>query len=607
MNIMMALSQRELTGAEVYATTIADELIARGHKVLIVSDTLTAPTKAEFISIPFNQRALPKRVAQVRKLIQLIREHDIHVVHSHSRASAYISALACTLTGIPHVASIHGRQPVHKTRVLLKCAGEVSLCVCESIRNQVISDLGFDPERTLILRNPVNATTFNFAPPEKAPSTGPMKVALIGRLSGPKGWVAQEVIKQVVQHPEIDLDVVGGTDIPPALQPYCDAPNIHFRGYQADVAGLIHQADAIIGAGRVGIESLLCGRPLIAVGEACYHGLVTCANVAEVLGTNFGDITSTKQGNFNFEHLSADLQQAQQLGSNHQELAQLREHALQEYDAVPIVDRVEQLYSQVYVHKRKRELPVIMYHRVVKDDSEKGIHGTYVDVARFREQLQYLKDHGYTTVTFDDLRQGNYRKRFDHEHPKWVILTFDDGYVDNYTTAFPLLKEFGFKAVIFLLSHRDYNAWDADDPVRPEKKLPLMTKEMVDEMAAYGIEFGAHTMTHPRLSQLQPEQAREEIMTSKATLEQKYGRPFKTFAYPYGDLNEEIKAMVKAAGFDFAVATDSGDVVFDADLLQIRRIAIFPKNSMHTFKRKASGSYNFIKLRREARQRRKQR
>ena len=604
MNILMALSQRELTGAEVYAATIADELIARGHKVLIVSDTLTVKTKAQFVSIPFNQRFLPKRVKQVRQMVQLIKEHDIQVVHSHSRASAYISSLACALCGIPHIASIHGRQPVHKTRALIKCAGAVSLCVCESIRNQIIADLGFAPERTLIIRNPVNAATFAFNPPTTT-TQDKLKVALIGRLSGPKGWVVGQVLAQVADHPEIELNVIGGKNIPPELQPYTQYSHIHFLGYRDDIPELMTQADVIIGAGRVGIEALLRGRPLIAVGEACYHGVVTPDNIAEVFGTNFGDIVSTKEGHFNFEHLIADLKSAQRLGQDHALLQELRKSALKEYDATPIIDQIERLYSKVYVHKLKRELPVIMYHRVVKDESEKGIHGTWVEAERFRAHLQYLKDHGYETLTFEDLRNGGYRKRFDHDHKKWVMLTFDDGYVDNYTTAFPLLQEFGFKAVIFLLSHRDYNAWDADDKEHPEKKLPLMSKEMVDEMAAYGIEFGAHTKTHPRLTHIPVEQARDEIFTCKKTLEEKYGRPFSTFAYPYGDLNDEIKAMVKEAGFDFAVATDSGDVVFDADLFQIRRIAIFPKNSMLTFKRKASGYYNFIKLRREERQKRK--
>lgn len=609
MNILMALSQRELTGAEVYAGTIADELIARGHKVLIVSDTLTVKTKADFVAIPFNQRLLHHRIAHVRKMVQLIKEHDIHLVQSHSRASAYISAIACTICGIPHVASIHGRQPVHQSRKLIKCAGDISLCVCESIQSQVINDLGFNPERTLILRNPVSAQNFAFNPPEtKANDIRPLKVALIGRLSGPKGWVVGEVLKQIANHPEIEIDVVGGKvvnlpdDLPEFLRPFAQYEHIHFLGYRSDIPEIMTSSDVIIGAGRVGIEALMRGRPIIAVGEACYHGLVTLDNVAEVFGTNFGDILSTKETRFDFTNLIDHIKQAKDFGQKHDELQELRNKAISEYDSITLVNYIERLYSKLYVHKVKREMPVIMYHRVIKDESEKGINGTYIDVKLFRKHLQYLKDHGYETVTFEDLRNGIYRKRFDHDHKKWIVLTFDDGYVDNYTTAFPLLKEFGFKAVIFLLSHRDYNKWDVEEPNRPEKKLPLMTKEMVDEMAAYGIEFGVHTMSHPRLAHIPLPQAREEILNSKATLEEKYGRPFKTFAYPYGDLNDEVKALVKESGCDFAVATDSGDIVFDADLFQIRRIGIFPRNSMFTFKRKASGYYNFIKTRREERQ-----
>ena len=73
------------------------------------------------------------------------------------------------------------------------------------------------------------------------------------------------------------------------------------------------------------------------------------------------------------------------------------------------------------------------------------------------------------------------------------------------------------------------------------------------------------------------------------------------FAYPYGSLNEDVKSVVKEAGYQFAVATDSGSLSFSEDLFQIRRIAIFPKNNMFSFKRKVSGKYNFVKIKREKR------
>ena len=126
-----------------------------------------------------------------------------------------------------------------------------------------------------------------------------------------------------------------------------------------------------------------------------------------------------------------------------------------------------------------------------------------------------------------------------------------------------------------------------------------MNLDMIKEMEEYGIEFGGHTKTHPKLATLSLENACEEIFESKKVLEEKLGHPLISFAYPYGNLNEDVKKIVKKAGYSFAVATDSGDISFSQDLFQIRRIGIFSTNSFLTFKRKVSGKYNFIKIKRE--------
>ncbi len=602
----MALSQKEVTGAEVYAVTLTQELLNRGHKVVIVSDTLTTPTDAPFIPLAFNQRSLGSRLQHVKTLLKIIREYDIQVVHAHSRASSWSCALACKIAHIPLITSTHGRQPVHFSRKLIKGFGQYSICVCENIQKQITRDLGFAPERTLLLRNMVDPSTFTFNPPrersEEEEAQNTVVISLIGRLSGPKGDVAYEVLKALSPYEHLKLRIIGGKDIPERFTPFSQLSNVEFLGYKRDIPAFIRSSDVIIGAGRVGIEAILSGRPVIAIGEALDEGVVTIKSLPAALSSNFGDINDVKVTRFDFAHLYEHVQAAMTLSRDAEQLQQLRTLVAQEFNLDSIVTSIEKLYAKTYVQYRHYEVPVIMYHRVVKDESEAGIHGTYVTAEKFRAHLQYLKDQGYQTVTFEDLRDNRYKQRFDRGN-KWVVLTFDDGYVDNYTTAFPILKEFGFKAVIFLVSDRKYNSWDADvtPPQKQEKRFELMPSEMVKEMIAYGIEFGAHTLDHPHLEQLEPEEARREIVESKRQLEELYQRPFKTFAYPYGGLNEEVKTMVAEAGFDFAVATDSGDVTLDHDLYQIRRIAIFPGNSMHTFKRKASGYYNFIKIRREQR------
>lgn len=610
MNILMALSQREITGAEVYAATLTEQLMKRGHKVLIVSDTLTVKSDALFIPLAFNERSLADRFSHVRTLCRIIKEHDIQVVHAHSRASAWSCAIACKLCRIPLITTTHGRQPVHLSRKINKSFGVKSICVCENIHTQICNDLGYAQKNTILLRNPVDATAFNFTPKSTSEHEGDnalksnnqddkheILVALVGRLSGPKGDVAYEVLSKLSEHKHIQVQIIGSKFIPERFNKFENLENVHFLGYRTDVPELMKKADVIIGAGRVGIEAMLTGRPLIAVGEAIYEGLVTKANIGAVLSSNFGDINSINETHLDFSKLKDDVEAAVKLTSD--ELADLKDIIKHEFDMERIVNTVEQLYSRTYVEYKRYEMPIIMYHRVVDSPDEVGVHGTYVTKELFKKHMQVLKDNGYRTVTFKELAEDHLlTKRFDKGN-KFVVLTFDDGYEDNYRVMFPILKEFGAKAVIFLLSESKYNEWDVNNPHNPEKRFDLMSEEQVKEMAAYGVEFGAHTKTHPYLSSLPIEEAREQIVQCKQKLEQTYGQPFITFAYPYGDLNDEVKSEVRKAGFTFAVSTDSGEINVDSDLFQIRRIGIFPRNSMLTFRRKISGYYNFIKMRRE--------
>ncbi|MGL5670861.1 MAG: polysaccharide deacetylase family protein, partial [Cetobacterium sp.] len=174
-----------------------------------------------------------------------------------------------------------------------------------------------------------------------------------------------------------------------------------------------------------------------------------------------------------------------------------------------------------------------------------------------------------------------------------------DGYKDNYENAFPILKKYQFKGIIYVLDGIEYNKWDVDNPGNPEKRFTLMNQEELLEMQNYGIEFGGHTSTHPRLADLSIENVKSEIINSKSNIEKTIGRELLSFAYPYGSLNEEVKRIPQEAGYKFAVATDSGSIVFSDDLFEIRRIGIFPTNNLFNFKRKVSGKYNFIKVKRE--------
>ncbi len=217
-------------------------------------------------------------------------------------------------------------------------------------------------------------------------------------------------------------------------------------------------------------------------------------------------------------------------------------------------------------------IKVLMYHRIVEDPAlSRSNPMTCVTARAFRRHLDLLERWGFTAITFEDYRlflQGelNLPKR-----P--VILTFDDGYRDVYDNAFPLLQEFGMKAVMFVMGDRNlgFNKWDSTNghPV-----ASLMDNQQLLELHASGMEIGSHSMTHARLSLVPLEKAWEEISRSRMTLEILLNSPVRTFAYPHGMLDPDTRQMTEDAGYTIGCATYSGPPRFGTDPFTVRRIAI---------------------------------
>lgn len=200
----------------------------------------------------------------------------------------------------------------------------------------------------------------------------------------------------------------------------------------------------------------------------------------------------------------------------------------------------------------KHEIPILMYHKV-NPYPESGGFGLRVPPKQFAWQMGYLKKRGFKTISFNEL--SNYWEKDAPLPPRPVIITFDDGYRDNYTFAFPILKAKLLKATIFLVSGLvgRTNVWDINTDAQPSNRL--LTWDQIREMEKNGIEFGAHTVNHADLARIPPDQAAAEIIRCKQTLEKELGHPVISFAYPYGHYNDTIKSEVAKAGFKVAVTT----------------------------------------------------
>ena len=235
-----------------------------------------------------------------------------------------------------------------------------------------------------------------------------------------------------------------------------------------------------------------------------------------------------------------------------------------------------------------REIRTLMYHRIVEHGESSEGTAPYLNAGLFRRHLKLLDRMGYTAITLRDHKLICEGELYAPSKP--IIITFDDGYLDTYQVAFPILQEFGMRAVVFVVGDRTIttNTWEnaSNTP-----QMPLMGEQHLLELHDAGFEIGSHTMTHAYLNKLTPEEAWEEISRSRMVLEIMLNSPVLSFAYPFGVITPAIKKLVQNAGYEFACATSSGPRRLDQDYYEIRRIVIANDNGLFNFFMKVLGPY----------------
>lgn len=231
---------------------------------------------------------------------------------------------------------------------------------------------------------------------------------------------------------------------------------------------------------------------------------------------------------------------------------------------------VKDLHTHIHYAECLEGIRVLLYHHIDHTDNRASTSTMSVQVNVFRKQLELLEQWGYSTITFEDVRL--YLAGELNLPNKSVIITFDDGYEDVYEHAFPILREFGMKAVIFVIGDPSIkeNIWDKDSG----DLSPLLGQQQILEMSASGFEIGAHSMTHAKLTLIQEREATEEILRARMMLEILLNVPVSSFAYPFGLVNDTVKRIARDAGYTVGCAAYSGPAMFGQDLFEIRRILV---------------------------------
>jgi peptidoglycan/xylan/chitin deacetylase (PgdA/CDA1 family)/glycosyltransferase involved in cell wall biosynthesis len=599
MRILHILSQFEVTGAEAYAATLIDEQVRAGHSAMVVSDTFTLPVNARYIPMPVGKRSYAQRIKNIAAIVRLVREQSIDIIHAHSRAASWVSLIACRLTRTPLVSTVHGRQHIHTSSKAFSVYGKDIIAVSPALKEHLVSELGLEAEHVTVIPNCIP-----FGAWKTANNSGKKKrknlVMFVGRLTGPKGDVVRfllnTVLPLVLRSRQVRFEAFGGMIVPPdipnlvaKLNARYKQPVAQLKGFQQDLPHHLAGATLVIGSGRAVPESMVLRRPVIAFGESNYEGRVTPETFEKSTVTNFGD--TGKPMSPEADQVAADILSILDDPPPQKELANLARMTEKRYDARNVAGTVQKVYERAFARAHSpRSIPVLMYHRITETAASASSHGIWVTAEQFSNQLHSLRQRGFETITFGDYDRFLQGQGSLPQKP--VVLTFDDGYEDNYTIARPILREFGCRAVFFVVTDkkRRRNFWDSGEP-----EAKLLSSTQLRELNRSGMEIGSHTVTHPRLPQTAEKIVRRELRESKDSLEQILESEVISFAYPYGALQPAIKSLVEEAGYKFAVAADSGPVAFYEDFLEIRRTQVFPWTSRTGFWKKTLPIYNRYK------------
>jgi peptidoglycan/xylan/chitin deacetylase (PgdA/CDA1 family) len=242
--------------------------------------------------------------------------------------------------------------------------------------------------------------------------------------------------------------------------------------------------------------------------------------------------------------------------------------------------------------RAKARIPILMYHSI---SDQVGVKHPYFETNTspkvFEQQIKFLSQNGYSAVS---LEQAVNSLQAPKPGPKPVVITFDDGYRDFYTAAYPVLSEYGMTATMFVVSgltgHRaiQFNGRDC------------LTWTELKELRSNGIQIGSHTVTHPELALMDPAGIDDEIGRSKQTIEDKIGAPVKSFSYPYAfpEANRTLVALLAQTlekyGYENGVSTILGTARRNNNRFFIPRIPVNTWDDLRFFRAKLEGGYDWL-------------
>jgi peptidoglycan/xylan/chitin deacetylase (PgdA/CDA1 family)/UDP-N-acetylglucosamine:LPS N-acetylglucosamine transferase len=601
MKILHVLSTNFYSGSLSYTLSLVNKQVENHHVIIATDHIFESPDYTSY-QLPISNRKYAKRFSNIRALRSIIKNEGVTVVHAHSRAASWLVNYAVKGLKVAVVSSVHGAQVKHSRFKNQDIYGNKIIAICDNLSDQLINEIGIDASKIKCIPNGIDDALIQQQLAQTS-SDSAFVISIIGRFNGVKGEHISVLINQVLpvllgKNPHIIIQLIG-----PEWQSTSEATKKSFdelktmypkqlirMDYQKDIYSIMQASTLIIGSGRVAIESLLMKKPVFSIGEVVMNGFITEENIQTAMANNFGDIEIGKKSfTLDVYVICTELQRFIDMPVNP---SQKVSNFLNKYKISAVVNEIESVYKEAISQQlTSKPFPILMYHKVPDADINSP-HKIFVSKDKFRKQLRFFKWRGFTSITFKDyLAYSDGTIHAKHFPKKPLIISFDDGYLSSFENALPLCQKYNFKGVLFLLGDfgLTHNNWDKAEQYEPHNLL--MNNDHKKAFVAAGWEIGAHTMTHPNLTEQTALEIEHELISSKNNLEKELNIDVISFAYPFGYYNDRVKDLVKSAGFSYGIATDTGGIHIEDDRFAIFRVNIFPKESYFSLYKKTSNWY----------------
>ena len=276
------------------------------------------------------------------------------------------------------------------------------------------------------------------------------------------------------------------------------------------------------------------------------------------------------------------------------------------------LDRLLTLYFfspllRIRSSNKEPRIPILMYHSI-SGDNEDNIHPYYhinTSPSVFAMHMQFLHENSYTVISLgeavrilksSDTNLSDHRTNKPNNPQKYVVITFDDGFRDFYTKAFPILQKYGYTAIVFLPTAH------IDNQRHKLKGKEHLNWDEVNKLSANGITFGSHTVTHPQLKNLKNSKIEYELMQSKKRIETMVGKEINLFSYPYKFPEEDkrfinyLKSVLVNFRYECSVTTQIGSTTSKSDRYFLKRLPINSSDDLQFFNAKIEGSYDWLHI-----------